>query len=231
MRVKRTVQRIARFVLFFSLNVLLLQQGIHERKEHTMEFRDIVLKRRMVRNFADKPVDPGLIDRILDLTRHAPSAGFTQGQSFIIVTDPEKRKAIARTCEEDEYVKRGFAPFISGAPVLLIPCTSETAYHRRYQEADKVNEDGSEIVWPVPYWFMDIGCAVMIALLAAIDEGLVSAFAGSKDLDALRALLDIPGEVTPVGVIALGYRAADIPSPSLKRGRQADAEYIHRERW
>ena len=196
-----------------------------------MEFRDVVLKRRMVRNFADRPVDPGLIDRILDLTRHAPSAGFTQGQSFIIVTDPEKRKAIARTCEEEEYVKRGFAPFISKAPVLLIPCTSETAYHRRYQEADKVNEDGSEIVWPVPYWFMDVGCAVMIALLAAIDEGLVSAFAGSKDLDALRALLDIPSAITPVGVIALGYRAADIPSPSLKRGRKADEEYIHRERW
>ena len=196
-----------------------------------MEFRDVVLKRRMVRNFADKPVDPRLIDRILDLTRHAPSAGFTQGQSFVIVTDPEKKKAIARTCEEEEYVKRGFAPFISGAPVLLIPCTSETAYHRRYQEADKVNEDGSEIVWPVPYWFMDVGCAVMIALLAAIDEGLVSAFAGSKDLDALRALLDIPAAITPVGVIALGYRAADIPSPSLKRGRKADTEYIHRERW
>ena len=196
-----------------------------------MEFRDVVLKRRMVRNFADRPVDPVLIDQILDLTRHAPSAGFTQGQSFIIVTDPEKKKAIARTCEEEEYVKRGFAPFISGAPVLLIPCTSETAYHRRYQEADKVNEDGSEIVWPVPYWFMDIGCAVMIALLAAIDEGLVSAFAGSKDLDALRALLNIPAGVTPVGVIALGYRAADIPSPSLKRGRKADTEYIHRERW
>jgi nitroreductase len=196
-----------------------------------MEFQDVVLKRRMVRNFADKPVEAGLIERILDLTRHAPSAGFTQGQSFIVVTDPRTKKEIALTCEEQEYVTRGFSPFISKAPVLLIPCTSETAYHRRYQEADKVNEDGTEIVWPVPYWFMDIGCAVMIALLAAIDEGLVSAFAGSKDLKTLRALLDIPAEVTPVGVIAVGYRAQDIPSPSLKRGRKADAEYIHRERW
>ena len=71
----------------------------------------------------------------------------------------------------------------------------------------------------------------MIALLAAIDEGLVSAFVGSKDLDTLRTLLDIPAEVTPVGVIALGYRARDIPSPSLKRGRKADTDYIHRERW
>jgi nitroreductase len=196
-----------------------------------MEFRDVVLKRRMVRNFAEKPVDPAVIDRILDLTRHAPSAGFTQGQSFIVVTDPETKKAIAVTCEEEEYVQRGFAPFISRAPVLLIPCTSEVAYHRRYQEADKVNEDGSEIEWPVPYWFVDIGCAVMIALLAAIDEGLVTAFAGSKDLAAFRSLLGIPDEVTPVGVIALGYRAPDIPSPSLKRGRKADEEYIHHERW
>jgi nitroreductase len=196
-----------------------------------MEFQDVVLKRRMVRNFADKPVDPGIIARILELTRHAPSAGFTQGQSFVVITNPETKQAIAATCEEEEYVKRGFAPFISKAPVLLVTCTSEAAYHRRYQEADKVNEDGSEIEWPVPYWFLDIGCAVMIALLAAVDEGLVSAFAGSKDLDTLRALLSIPAEVTPVGVIALGYRAQDIPSPSLKRGRKSDEDYIHRERW
>jgi nitroreductase len=185
----------------------------------------------MVRNFAEKSVDPEILDRILELARHAPSAGFTQGQSFIVVTSPEKKKAIAATCEQVEYIQRGFAPFVSKAPVLLIPCTSEVAYHRRYQEADKVNEDGSEIAWPVPYWFMDIGCAVMIALLAAIDEGLVSAFAGSKDLAALRALLDIPAEVTPVGVISLGYRAPDVPSPSLKRGRKADTEYVHHERW
>ena len=196
-----------------------------------MEIKDAVLKRRMVRNFADKPVDRQIIDRIVNLTRHAPSAGFTQGQAFIVVTRPELKKAIADTCQEEEYVVRGFAPFISKAPVLLIPCTSEAAYHRRYQEADKVNEDGTEIVWPVPYWFMDIGCAVMIALLAAIDEGLVAAFVGSKDLDTLRSLLSIPAEVTPVGVIAVGYRAADVPSPSLKRGRKTDQDYVHYEAW
>ena len=196
-----------------------------------MELKDAVLKRRMVRNFANKPVSPEIIERIVDLTRHAPSAGFTQGQSFIVVTQPEMRKAIADTCQEAEYVKGGFDPFISKAPVLLIPCTSELAYHRRYQEADKVNDDGTEIVWPVPYWFMDIGCAVMIALLAAFDEGLVTAFVGSKDLDTLRSLLKMPAEVTPVGVIAVGYRATDVPSPSLKRGRKSDQEYVHYEAW
>jgi nitroreductase len=200
-------------------------------KEQNMEFKDTVLKRRMVRNFADKPVDPQTIQRIVDLTRHAPSAGFTQGQSFVVVTRPETKGAIAELCGEIYYVQRGFAPFISKAPVLLIPCASEAAYHRRYQEPDKINADGTEIEWPVPYWFMDIGCAVMIALLAAVDEALVAAFAGSHDLDALRALLKMPAEVTPVGVIAVGYRAEDIPSPSLKRGRKADADYVHYEAW
>lgn len=196
-----------------------------------MEFQETVLKRRMVRNFSERPIDLEIIERIVDLTRHAPSAGFTQGQSFVIVTKPDLKKSIAVTCEEEEYVKSGFDAFISKAPVLLIPCTSELAYHKRYQENDKVEDTGSEIEWPVPYWFMDIGCSVMIALLAAIDEGLVCAFAGSKDLKTLRSLLNIPAEVTPVGVIAIGYRAKDVPSPSLKRGRKPDSEYVHHEQW
>jgi nitroreductase len=197
-----------------------------------MEFSEIVRKRRMVRHFTPEPVAPEVIDRMLALARHAPSAGFTQGQSFVVVTRPDLKREIARLCGEDEgYVQAGFHPFISEAPVLIVACTSEAAYHRRYQESDKLKEDGTEIVWPVPYWHMDIGCAVMILLLAAIDEGLAAGFAGSHDLDALRKLLDMPAEVTPVGVIPIGHRAPDVPSPSLKRGRKPDADYIHREQW
>jgi nitroreductase len=168
---------------------------------------------------------------MLDLARHAPSAGFTQGQSFVVVTRPETKREIARLCGEESYVAGGFHPFISGAPVLVVACTSEAAYHRRYREADKIRPDGTEIHWPVPYWHMDAGAAVMILLLAAVDAGLAAGFAGAHDLDALRALLGIPAEVTPVGVIPIGRRAPDVPSPSLKRGRKPAAEYVHWERW
>ena len=136
-----------------------------------MDFSEVVRKRRMARHFTADPVAPEVIERIVGLARQAPSAGFTQGQSFVVVTRPELRQELARLCGEEGYVKGGFHPFISGAPVLVIPCTSETAYHRRYQEQDKIRPDGSEIVWPVPYWHMDIGCAVMILLLAVVDEG------------------------------------------------------------
>jgi nitroreductase len=196
-----------------------------------MEFRDTVLKRRMVRNFSDKAVSPEMIERILELSRHAPSAGFTQGQSFIVVTRTELKEEIARLCHEKEYVDAGFHSFVSKAPVLLVPCVSEAAYHRRYQEQDKVDENGNEIVWPVPFWFMDIGCAVMIALLAAVDEGLAGAFVGVPDLADLKTILHIPEEVTPMGVIAVGYRAEDKQSQSIKRGRKPDAEYVHHEGW
>jgi nitroreductase len=196
-----------------------------------MEFRAVVKRRRMVRHFTPEPVAPEAIDRILNLARHAPSAGYTQGQSFVRVTRPELKRAIADLCGEQHYVAGGFDPFISEAPVLVIPCTSEAAYHRRYQEPDKVRDDGREIDWPVPYWHMDIGCAVMVVLLAAVDEGLAAGFAGAHDLDALRALLNIPAEVTPVGVIAIGHGAPDKPSPSLKRGRRPWADVVHQEGW
>jgi nitroreductase len=111
---------------------------------------------------------------------------------------------------------------------------SEAAYHRRYQEPDKVKEDGSEIEWPVPFWYMDIGCAVMVVLLAAVNEGLAAGFAGivsTENIGKLHELLGIPTEVTPIGVIPIGHRAPDVPSPSLKRGRKPGEEYVHYERW
>ncbi len=197
-----------------------------------MDFTEVVLKRRMVRHFTPEPVAPEVIDRLLDLARHAPSACFTQGQAFIVVTKPELKQAIAKLCGEDEgYVKAGFHPFISEAPVLVIPCTSEAAYRKRYSEPDKTDDPNAEQYWPIPFWYMDIGCAVMILLLGVVNEGLSAGFAGIMDNDAMRQLLHIPEDVTPVGVIPIGHRAKDKPSGSLKRGRKPEGDYIHHEGW
>src|SRR5437764_8342974 len=116
-------------------------------KEENMELTEVVLRRRMVRHFTDEPVAPEVVDRILDLSRHAPSAGFTQGQSFVVVTRPDLKKAIGKICGEQYYIERFQHAWISEAPVLVVACTSESAYHRRYQEPDKIQEDGTEIEW------------------------------------------------------------------------------------
>ena len=78
---------------------------------------------------------------------------------------------------------------------------------------------------------MDIGCSVMIALLAVIDAGLAAGYSGAHDLAGLRRLLQIPDEVTPVGVIPIGHAAPDKRSPSLQRGRKSLVEFAHREKW
>src|SRR3954467_3532378 len=139
-----------------------------------MELRDTVLKRRIVRNFQPDPVAPETLERMVALAMQAPSAGFSQGQAFVIVTESERRAALAEACGEAGYGRGGFHPFLSAAPPLIVARTSEGAYHRRYRAPDKLRPDGTEIAWPVPYWHMDIGCAVMILLLAVVDEGLAA---------------------------------------------------------
>ena len=145
-----------------------------------MEFRDVVMKRRAVRRFEEGGVDRDVIERIARLAQRTPSAGFSQGQRLIVVTDPETRREVARICGEEWY-KDDFGPWVSECAAQFIPCVSEAIYHRRYQEPDKVDEDGNEIEWPVPYWWVDIGATMQNIMLAAVDEGLGCGFIGPDD--------------------------------------------------
>ena len=196
-----------------------------------MEFSEVVRRRRMVRNYTDEPVAREVVERMLDTARRGPSAGFTQGQSFVVVTNVATRRAIADLAGEPEYVADGFDPWISSAPVHVVVCTSEAAYHARYREADKLDADGDEIGWPVPYWFVDAGAALTLLLLAAVDEGLAAGFFGVHRLAGLAQLLAIPDEVTPVGVVTLGHAAPDRRSGSLARGWRLLDDVARWERW
>jgi nitroreductase len=195
-----------------------------------MEFKEVLARRRMVRNFTDEPVDREAIERIVWAAKRAPSAGFTQGQYVVVVTDPEIRRQIAVLANEEEYVKDGFDPWISSAPVHIVVCISEADYHRRYQEPDKL-VDGKEMAWPVPYWWIDGGAAMMLVLLAAVDEGLAAGFFGFHRMSGLNELLQIPPEVSPLGVVTVGHAAPDRRSSSLKNRRKPLQQVAHWQRW
>ena len=196
-----------------------------------MNFSEVIRKRRMVRNFTDEPVPDDAIERIIAAGQRAPSAGFSQGVSYVVVTDPETRKAIGEIAGEEGYVETGFDPFISGAPVQVVICTSERVYHDRYTEPDKKPEGEDEIDWPIPYWHTDAGASMMLVLLAAVNEGLGSAFIGVEDPTRLQTLLGIPDEWLPIGVAMIGHPAPDRKSGSLKRGHRKLGDVLHRERW
>ncbi|MEA2485719.1 MAG: hypothetical protein QOD46_830 [Actinomycetota bacterium] len=195
-----------------------------------MEFQEVLARRRMVRNYTDEPVEKEAIERIVRAAKRAPSAGYTQGQYVVVVTELATRREIAALSNEAEYVAQGFDPWISAAPVHIVVCINEADYHRRYQEADKLDE-GKEIEWPVPYWWIDGGAALMLILLAAVDEGLAAGFFGFHRMSGLHDLLDIPEEISPLGVVTIGHPAPDRRSSSLKNRRKPLSRIAHWEHW
>ncbi len=162
-----------------------------------MDFRDVLAKRRMVRNYTEEAVDPASLQRVAAAALRAPSAGNSQAIAVVVVTDPETRTAIASLADEEEYMAAGFDPWISRAPAHVVISVSEAVYRDRYSEPDKLGPDGEVIEWPVPYWWVDAGAAMMCVLLAAVDEGLAAGFLGVHSVPDLSALLGVPERLPP----------------------------------
>lgn len=191
----------------------------------------------MVRAYAEKPVPHDALERVVETIRRAPSAGFSQGQRFVVVTDSERKRVLADAVGEEFYLEQGFAPWISRAAAVVVVCTREEDYHERYRQPDKVDESGEEIVWPVPYWHVDAGKAAMLVLLAAIDEGLAAGVFGFPDERhaRVRDVLRLPPDIALVEGITIGHAAPDVASDRLSsrgtRPRKTLDELVRWERW
>lgn len=194
-----------------------------------MEFEEVVRRRRMVRHYREEGVSRQTVARILDTARRAPSAGFSQGHSFVVVTQQPLREAIARMAGEDAYVARGFAPWLSSAPVHVVVCVDEAAYDRRYGAGDKAASRPE--TWPVPYQLVDSGACLMLLLLAVVNEGLAAGFLGIHRLQGLGDLLRIPDGVVPIGLVTIGHPAPDRRSGSVAAGWRSLDDIAHWEGW
>ena len=199
-----------------------------------MEFEQAVRRRRMVRSFTAEPVTPGMVDEICDLARRAPTAGNTAGIEFLVLEGDGTAGYWGVTLPSEH--RDGFAwPGLLAAPVLVVVWTNVGEYLRRYREPDKRHTGlgAGEEAWPVPYWFVDGGAAVMTMLLAAQDRGLGAVFFGMFGHEqAVRRRFNVPTDRRGVGTIAIGHPASDDrPSRSAGRGRPDLSRVLHRSRW
>lgn len=203
-----------------------------------MEFRDVVRRRRMVRSFTDEGVDHATVDRIVDAARRGPSAGYSQGVEFVVVTDPSTRATIGRGFERIADTS-GHPNYIAQAPVHVMLCVSAEIYRSRYREPDKMRvraDVDDDTMWTVPYWYTDAGAAMLLMLLAAVDEGIGAAFVGFGPAEPrVRALLGVPDDYQIVGAVLLGHAAPDAKSlgdvAADPRPRRPIEHVVHRERW
>ena len=201
-----------------------------------MEFADVVRRRRMVRRYADRPVDPAVVSRMLEHAVRAPSAGFTQGWAFLVLDTPaDVDRFWASTTPADADHDSRWLRGMRTAPVVVVPLSSKAAYLERYAEADKGPPDRGEHRWPVPYWHIDTGMAALLVLQTAVDEGLGACFFGipGSQVAAFRAEFAVPDRFTPIGAITVGHRVQDTGaagSPS-RRSRRPLEEVVHRGGW
>ena len=209
-----------------------------------MEFQDVVRRRRMVRRYAERPVHPDVVTRMLDNAVHAPSAGFTQGWAFLVLDDPaDVRRFWASTTPEDADATNRWLSGMRTAPVVVVPMSSKAAYLERYAEPDKASPapstppsgDPDEHRWAVPYWHIDTGMAALLVLQTAVDEGLGACFFGipRERVDVFRAEFGVPSSHTPIGAITIGHRTDDsgLPGSPTRRARRPTEDVVHRGAW
>jgi len=214
-----------------------------------MEFRDVLRRRRMIRSYqGGRQVPADALDAILVAALRAPSAGFTQGVSLLVLASAEERESFWQVAAEAD------SPWLRGmrtAPVLVLVWTSEEAYLDRYAEPDKGWTDRDPARWSAPYWFVDAGMASMAVLLSAVDHRLGACFFGIPvdRIAAVREAFGVPASQLSVGVVSVGYpamapemrpepvegRAWRGPGPITgsvtRRPRKPLSESIHRGTW
>lgn len=187
----------------------------------------------MTRAFSLEPLDPRIVDDLLDLATRAPSAGKAQGWHFVVLDGDRTRRFWDATLSADKRINFAW-PQLLDAPVIILPFADPGQYLERYSQTDKATTGLGEGIekWPAPYWTIDTSFAVMTLLLAATERGLGALFFGVFNGETeVRALVDAPDEVQLLGAIALGWPLGEERSGrSAARMRKFD-EVIHRNTW
>jgi nitroreductase len=167
---------------------------------------------------------------------HAPSAGFSQGTEFLVLTEPDALGNFWRLNEHPDFPTPEEHAAVR-PPVVAVVLSNSDAYTDRYSAPDKIQFGLDQADnWPVPYWDVDAGMATMLILLSVVEEGLGAYFAGL--VDDGRTTLDhfgVPSNFRSIGFVGFGHPAADdvasAGASAYSRRRRPISVLLHRDRW
>jgi nitroreductase len=169
-----------------------------------MQTWEAITSRRNVRSFADRPIPAADLDQILEAGRRSPSPQNWQPWDFILVTDREQLRGLAKVWRDAGHVAG------SAAAIVVIGPAADNEFHRAQ---------------------LDLGPARMAMMLAAADLGIGSCHAGVADLQFARELLGFPQDRNWALLISLGYPADWPLVPISNPKRRPFADVVHRGRW
>src|SRR6266700_1232239 len=115
----------------------------------------------MIRGFTTEPLPEGTADRLLAAGSRAPSAGFSQGFSFLVLEGAEQcapfwRLLYEQAAQAGEAAASEAAQVdaLTAAPLVIVPMASKDVYLKRYAQPDKAwTAAHGEARWAVPYWY------------------------------------------------------------------------------
>ena len=145
----------------------------------------IITNRRSIRAFTGEPVDRAKLEIALKAAMAAPSANNAKPWEFVIVTDPEKVRAV---CETHPYAKFG-----ADAGAVVLPLGRKAGY---------------------PWFDQDMGAATQNLLVTLANLGLGATWCGMNDgrQEPVRALIGLPEDLYIFALIPVGVPAEEKPA-------------------
>ena len=171
-----------------------------------MNTLDAMRSRRNVRQFTDKPILTKDLDQILEAARRTPSSSNEQRWDFVLVTDRNQLKELAKVWQGAWQVAG------SAATIALVAPKGPDEHVRE----------------SIQY---DLGQATMTIMLAAADLGIGRGHAWVQDQKQAKKVLGFPDDHVLAWMIALGYPADGPLKPIKELKRRPFDEVVHRGRW
>jgi nitroreductase len=185
-----------------------------------MALYDLLMARRSVRHFDDRPIPDPILNELLDVANNAPSGGNIQPLSIIVVRDPGRRTRLAQMV--------GGQPWVRNAPLSLVFCLD---FHRVKAWARSFDVDfrGERALCSFLIAYADVMCAAQNVVVLAQDRGLGSVYVGTIlcAVGEARCEFGLPECVVPMMVLTIGYPRS-IPAHIPKLDTEA---IVHHERY
>ena len=207
--------------------------------EEKQGFYKAIYSRRDVRShFSSKPIKDEILSKILNAAHHAPSVGFSQPWNFILIKDPDTKKKIKKSFEEEkerssklvEEPKRSkYLSFklegILESPVNLCVTYNPTKFGPFVIGRSSIPEAG----------LYSVCCAIQNLWLSARTEQVGLGWVSILSNDVLKETLKLPEHVIPVAYLCLGYVDEFAQKPDLETSgwlpRLELKDVVFFERW
>jgi len=206
--------------------------------EEKEAFYRAVFGRRDVRRFLPDPIPEETLNQILLAAHHAPSVGFMQPWSFILIRDPRRKRLVkeaflqARSRETEQFSGERKNLYLSlklegieEAPVNICVTCDSTRHGPAILGRSLVPEAD----------VYSTCCAIQNLWLAARVEGLGVGWVSILSRERLKEILHLPPYVSPVAYLCIGYPERFEPIPELEKAgwlkRLPLEEVVLREIW